>query len=291
MTTLTTRPSADPMPKQIWVMWLQGLEAAPAVVRACIDSWEQLNPDWELRVLDEQAVRRLAPRLGFGEEIWRLPAPRIGDVVRVALLREFGGVWADATCLCVRPLDEWLPQRSFFAFRDPGPDRMLSSWFLASPRGDYMMRRFSEEFARYCLDPRVRNDGWRFHVRRRLVAVLNQNTRRTDWWFRAPLRQLGVTPYFALHYLFARLVHTDPRFAAEWEAAPGIGATPSHRPQREGLDRPMSDGLRRDLERRRVPVYKLSRHIDPAGTPEDSLLRTLLARDTAAAGCGAGIAA
>jgi len=39
--------------------------------------------------------------------------------VRILLLHEFGGIWVDATLLCNRPLDEWLPStmtEGFFAF-------------------------------------------------------------------------------------------------------------------------------------------------------------------------------
>ena len=51
------------------------------------------------------------------------------------MLRQHGGVWADATSFCLRPLDDWLNAAyaaGFFAFRNPAKDRMMANWFIAS---------------------------------------------------------------------------------------------------------------------------------------------------------------
>ena len=46
-----------------------------------------------------------------------------GDVLRITVMRDYGGVWADATMYCVLPLDSWLAQAlgtgDFFAFAAP----------------------------------------------------------------------------------------------------------------------------------------------------------------------------
>ena len=57
------------------------------------------------------------------------------NVLRMELLARHGGVWVDATCFCVRPLDEWLPAQmssGFFAFARPARSRLLANWFLAA---------------------------------------------------------------------------------------------------------------------------------------------------------------
>lgn len=59
----------------------------------------------------------------------------VSNLIRLELLCRHGGAWADATTVCARPLDEWLPQHSqsgFFAFAAPGGGRPLSTWFLAA---------------------------------------------------------------------------------------------------------------------------------------------------------------
>ena len=59
------------------------------------------------------------------------------DQIRIEILHLHGGVWADATTICAKPLDEWLPERmgtGFFAFERPAQDRMIASWFLCRLR-------------------------------------------------------------------------------------------------------------------------------------------------------------
>lgn len=86
---------------------------------------------------------------GLPEEMMRkLPVQSFADLLRLRLLRQNGGVWADATLYCVTPLDHWLPvvaQKGFFAFSWTNSDnwmiwpnlhRRLTNWFLVSePEG------------------------------------------------------------------------------------------------------------------------------------------------------------
>jgi len=133
------------IPKTVWIYWEGGEAAAPPLVAACIASWRRLNPGWQVVVLD-------AAGLAARGEIPARPATMTvqahSDLVRLRLLRRHGGVWADATVMCLRPLDHWLPPvaaSGFFAFLwtdadswfvRPDIHRLLTSWFLASePEG------------------------------------------------------------------------------------------------------------------------------------------------------------
>ena len=129
-------PTLDPrpLPRRLWMFWAQGLGEAPLLVRHCAAAWREKNPGWDVRLLSLADL----PGLVAMDDI---PAPptttyqAFADVLRLRLLDTYGGVWADATCLPVRPLDHWLPplmQAGFFAFDRPHPERMLASWFLTS---------------------------------------------------------------------------------------------------------------------------------------------------------------
>lgn len=53
----------------------------------------------------------------FGDGL--IPPAAESDILRLYLLKKYGGVWVDATNLCRRPLDAWLPSAAcegFFAF-------------------------------------------------------------------------------------------------------------------------------------------------------------------------------
>lgn len=136
------------IPKIVWMFWAQGEEAAPFVVRRCIDSWRSCNPDWEVRVLDEndEAFQKLPP-LPDG-----LPYRCRADLFRLALLKEHGGVWIDATVFCHRPLDAWLPLHAssgFFVFGRTLPNRWLDTWFIASEPGGKLIGAWHDVYARY----------------------------------------------------------------------------------------------------------------------------------------------
>ena len=79
--------------------------------RACLESWRNRNPDWIVHALDERTLSNFIPRDRL-EQILRTPRNEIealSDRIRIELLSRYGGVWVDATTLCARPLDEWLP--------------------------------------------------------------------------------------------------------------------------------------------------------------------------------------
>ncbi|NOE35823.1 hypothetical protein GS627_18960 [Ruegeria sp. HKCCD7318] len=144
------RSAPHKIPKIIWIYWNQGEEKAPEIVKHCIASWRNQNPAWEVHVLDENSVEKITVLTHNPAD---LPVQSYADLLRLTLLNEYGGVWADATTYCLSPLDQWLPplaQRGFFAFtwtrNDrwfiwPGVRRSLTNWFLAAePKGNLISR-------------------------------------------------------------------------------------------------------------------------------------------------------
>lgn len=143
---LSGRASSWPV-RRIWILWLQGETQAPPLVSRCIESWRNLNPGWKIEVLDEQS-------LADWIELPAFPAgTRLNhkaNIIRLRLLVRYGGVWTDATTLCLRPLDDWIGYThtgGMFAFARPQPVRSLANWFIASTPGATLTeawRRWSE---------------------------------------------------------------------------------------------------------------------------------------------------
>ncbi len=142
------RVIARRFPRTIWMYWGQGQEAAPPLVQACIRSWQRHNPDWKVIVLDDS---RLAEFID-GEVPDHVPHQALSDWLRITLLAQHGGVWADATMYCMQPLSNWLPplmHSGFLAFVNPGPDRVVASWFLASEQGNPLTRSWASAANEY----------------------------------------------------------------------------------------------------------------------------------------------
>jgi len=267
------------LPRTIWFLWLQGLERAPAVVRSCHESWQVHNPDWQLITLDQESMREVTTLDFTSPNLSREARNHQADLVRLDLLTHRGGVWADATCFCARPLDDWLPEftrSGFFAFNRPGRDRPLSSWFLASRPGHLLTSRLFERLAAYWSESYFRRDDWRW-LRYPLCGLLGLTSTTRSWWFSRPLRNwLGVSPYYDFHYMFERLLTDDPDCAQAWRAVPKISADGPHALYRDGLLAAPSPALQREITQRRIPVYKTSWKLgDLAAPPPGSSLAYL----------------
>jgi hypothetical protein len=131
---LATEPLTN---KTIWMYWDKGWEAAPALCKLSFDSWRIRNPDWDVCFLDREKALALTAIPDDIVALDLLPA-HLADMIRLELLAQYGGVWADMTTFCERPLDDWLLPAmpyGFFAFCVTEQDT-CSNWFLASAAGN-----------------------------------------------------------------------------------------------------------------------------------------------------------
>jgi hypothetical protein len=152
----------------IWSCWFQGEqdENMPYVNKCCLDAWKRLNPNYQLIVIDNNNVDQFVPE--YNEVITRLIHDRTytskSDLLRLLLLKKYGGVWADASLLPMLPLDLFLPyllkNNSFFSYRffprfapdDDSGDRETVSWFLAVQSADhFLINQWLQRFLDYFL--------------------------------------------------------------------------------------------------------------------------------------------
>ncbi|WP_460274216.1 capsular polysaccharide synthesis protein [Celeribacter sp. ULVN23_4] len=208
----------------IYSMWYQGLEQAPDFVRRIHDIWLRMNPEEETHVVTGEEADDMISAEGIDPQ--KLSMQIRADIVRAVLLAERGGVWHDVSLIPSEPIDQWLPQcldpEGFFAFRNPGADRIVSTWFLAAKAGHPLISAWRDSCVDYFRTPRLVSREapyWvRFKNRRRI--------RRDPASFCRP-EIADVTkyyPYFIMHYHFAWLVETRPDLAEAWARVPDIPA-------------------------------------------------------------------
>ena len=246
--------------KQIWMYWDQGWDHAPDLVKECKNSWIRLNPDYEMHTLDQTS---LFDYIDFpvGIDIRRkdLTIQKVANLARLALLSKHGGVCADATLMCVKPLSEWIEEyyeSQFFAFRNPGTDRLMSNWFIAAESENIILRRLYNQgtalgkvllkkFGRY----------WNKEIKTSL--------KWHSWFARKVLR---IYPYFIFHYTFNKLIHDDPECAKLWNDAKPFSAEAPHLMKR--LESAV-DGIakaKREIDNHNTPMYKLSWRVDSSNS-------------------------
>jgi hypothetical protein len=266
-------------PRTVWFLWFQGLDKAPYVVRKCHESWVTKNPGWQIVTLDNEVLPRLVSADYHAGNLARLSMQHRSDLVRLDLLARHGGVWADATCYPVCPLDNWLwpnLRAGFFAFSRPGPDRMISNWFLAAEAGNILVSRLYERMLSYWRDHSLRDDRQKLSAKV-LTRLLRKSERTRAWWFSRPVMNgLGIAPYYIFHYGFEKLVREDPECAAVWERTPRISAVSPHHLHEAGLLSPVSSTVRSQIDRQAVPVYKTAWNFKDQAIPSNSNLNYLL---------------
>ena len=290
MVEIPTRPATRDLPQQggaltkpiIWTYWHQGWESAPSLVQQCNRSWTKWNPEYQVHSLDRHSLFDYVD-LSETIDVERkdLTVQKISALGRLALLSKYGGVWADATVFCVRPLNEWLDQyftSQFFAFRSPGKDRLMSNWFMAAEPDSLIIQRLSESFTDYYASNYFSNQDTmlgRFFLRcfnRRWSSDVGATMKWHSWF---ACRILRVYPYFVFHYTFNKLILTDSDCATLWNEAKPLSAVPPHRLQRLADSSIGVAEARNEITARLVHMYKLDWRVDSSSSYWSGVLRHL----------------
>jgi len=211
----------EELPKKIYVYWHDGFENIPPIVQLCIQLLEELNPEFDLIKLDKTVLVEISEKLNLSME--EIPVQTISDIVRVFILKQYGGIWADATVLPVIPFKNWLPEnikKGFFAFRcHHAPYALISSWFLVSYPAHKVVKYWLMNVCSFwikprtlLMDPRNGNPTPEYPL---FEVVQNANNSNTY-------------PYFWLHYLFTAMILADLEIRRVWDEVPTISSTPLH---------------------------------------------------------------
>jgi len=233
------------IPKTIWIYWHQGYENAPEVVQKCIISWRSLNPTYEVRVIDEKDILGLIdPSLPIICKTIKKSIASYSDAIRINLLHQYGGIWVDSTLLCLQPLSTWLEKKEYdlFAFAHPGPNRMVSSWFLAAENSSYIAQEWKKASDLY----------W------------------SKWkWKR---------PYYWFHYLFGDIYRSDDKFKMIWDRVEKVSSNGPHHltPFREKFFQKSTEERVQKLHDTNPQVLKLTYKCLQDGYPKGSMIDYVL---------------
>ena len=229
----------------------------------------------------------------------RLPPQKTANLIRLYLVSRYGGVWADADCYCVRPLDDWLPSHldgGFFALRfaadewlernrdrplarlfGRSTDRILSNWFLAGCAGNPVSTMFLPQHMSLFRQRKFRGTRLNKLILRLLLTVFRRNAYLASQLASAPiLRIAGRFPYFIFHYDFARQILRDDRFHDAWRKVSRLDGVPSLAYSKT-LHLPADEDFHRDFEGAgEVPVFKLHWKLQDGATSPNSRYRRLI---------------
>jgi hypothetical protein len=179
--------------KTIWLLWLQGWDKAPWLPRQIKKSWEIKNPGWKVKLITRDNLKHYVTDIDYVYQDSISPQAK-SDIIRLSLLKNHGGVWADATLLCMQPLDNWvndaLAPSNFWMYHGTGGGMDIkegpASWFIVSGKGSVIITKWKAECDEY-------------------------------WKTRS-----STDNYFWMDSLFKKLYETDNDFKTQWDAVPYI---------------------------------------------------------------------
>ena len=237
--------------KTIYILWLQGFDNAPEIVKICLISWIEKNPSWNIVLLDETSLTNYINI----EHICKsktISKASLSDIIRITLLKQYGGLWVDATTYCTKPLDHWLTDYTatgFFAFNfekdnNSLPDRLISSWFLYAEKGNYIIDCWHKQSMQYCQDTSIIGHNDAISTKEKW---LNNNHEAHYFWF---------------HYIFEDLYKANTQFKEIWDNSLKLSEKGPHFIQRSGMLYQLTDNVKNHIDLKKAPLYKLTYRFD-----------------------------
>lgn len=174
--------------KYVWTCWLQGEDNAPEIVKKCFQSIRKNLPNGvELVIITYDNLSKYISLPDFITEKYQkhiITNTHLSDIIRVYLLKEYGGFWIDATCLLTSPLPEKIYNSDFFIYRSFGKfaKTFINSCFIYSKSSNELISKWA-------------------------AAI-------TEYWRKENL----LLDYFTLHYLFISLLENDKQFKSLYDS-------------------------------------------------------------------------
>ena len=130
--------------RKVWVCWFQGTENAPDVVKKCYKTLHQYIRDREIVLITEENYRDY---VNFPEHIEAkgkagiISKTHLSDLLRLELLKNYGGTWIDATVFLTGQLPGYMLDSELFLFQNlkpgaSGHSTNVSSWFMTAEAGN-----------------------------------------------------------------------------------------------------------------------------------------------------------
>lgn len=149
------------LPKKIWWCWLQGEKDIPELPSICLKSLRRNLKDYKINII---TLDNLKKYVVLPEEIYNkynigwISGAQFSDIIRLALLAKYGGIWIDSTVYCTdNKLMKIIENNNMFMFQNVMTTNSdvikMSSWLMASKK----QNPYIVEASRLLIDYHIRN--------------------------------------------------------------------------------------------------------------------------------------
>lgn len=140
------------IPRRLFTFWHNDpfvprarASADQELVRTCIALMKRQHPGWEFRVLSPSCSDLPPPPVA---DPTSLTGAQMADWYRLCALALHGGVYLDATCITLKPVEDWvdLTLEAIQGFTLVSDLDTMESWAIAAPRGSAFMSQWRDAF-------------------------------------------------------------------------------------------------------------------------------------------------
>lgn len=119
----TNMPDCNPkLRNKIWICWWQGLDNAPEIVKACVKSIKRNAGEHEVICVTEDNYKDYISFPLWVEEKRRrniISRTIYSDLLRMAILSKYGGIWIDSTFFCTKKHFDILTNLPLWSIKRP----------------------------------------------------------------------------------------------------------------------------------------------------------------------------
>lgn len=170
--------------RRIWICWFQGMDSAPLVVKKCYKSICKYLKDFEIIVLTSESIGEYVILPEHILEKWKtgiITNTHFSDLLRLAVLNEYGGTWLDATVLCTGGnIPSYMLESDLFFYQvlKPGRDGStlnISSWLLTASSNSKILNSVQHLLYEYWRNNNSMVDYFLIHIFMELACNYYKN--------------------------------------------------------------------------------------------------------------------
>lgn len=135
----------------IWILWWQGVEEAPDIIKVCIDSIKRHSGKHNVQIITKENYQDF---IDIEDSVFqqlsreKVSLNHLSDLIRCKLLYKYGGIWCDASLFLSKELDRKIYEYPFYTIKhgiivncetEPSQCRWRA-FFMASSEGNVMFK-------------------------------------------------------------------------------------------------------------------------------------------------------